>query len=225
MRYWGPVVLCLAMGCYEGPGEPDGATDGTLTDGTDESGRPTPSSDPTAVSGSMSASGPTSRGDSTDGPSDSSDSTSGEPSGCESGPLAAPIPGCTPPPLPSTGDVHQDCVDRINRFRWECQCLPPLARWNDAEMCSDQQSSADQNGGGPHGNFGMCDENAQNTCPNWGSEEQVINGCLQSMWDEGPGEPFSEHGHYLNMSSMNFTRVACGFSYDGGVWSNQNFAP
>lgn len=156
----------------------------------------------------------------------SDESTSGGMSGCEMGPLAAPIPGCTPTPLASTGDVHQDCVDRINQFRWECQCLPPLARWNGAEACTDDQASADQNGGGPHGNFGSCGENAQNTCPNWGSEQQIITGCLQAMWDEGPGEPFSAHGHYINMSSMSYTKVACGFSSSGaGVWSNQNFAP
>ena len=84
----------------------------------------------------------------------------------------------------------------------------------------------DQAGGGAHGNFGMCNENAQNTCPNWGSEDQVISGCLQAMWDEGPGEPFSAHGHYINMSSLDYTRVACGFSgSNSGVWSNQNFRP
>lgn len=95
-----------------------------------------------------------------------------------------------------------------------------------SEVCSDEQSSADQNGGGAHGNFGMCNENAQNTCPNWGSEAQVIGGCLQAMWDEGPGELFSEHGHYINMSSTNYSRVACGFATgNGGVWSNQNFSP
>ena len=100
------------------------------------------------------------------------------------------------------------------------------SRWNAAEDCTDQQSANDQNGGGPHGNFGACGENAQNTCPNWGSENQIISGCLQAMWDEGPGEPFSAHGHYINMSSTTYTRVACGFSSSGsGVWSNQNFSP
>ena len=145
---------------------------------------------------------------------------------CASGPLALPIPSCAPNPPPSTGDFHQDCVDRINQFRWECQCLPPLQRWTEAESCTDQQSADDQNGGGPHGNFGACGENAQNTCPNWGSEGQVIGGCLQMMWDEGPGEPFSEHGHYINMSSTQYGRVACGSSVSSdGVWSNQNFKP
>jgi hypothetical protein len=144
---------------------------------------------------------------------------------CEAGPLPTPIPGCAPAVLPSTGDPHQDCVDRINQFRWECQCLPPLARWTEAEGCTDQQSAADQAAGQAHLNFGDCGENAQNTCPDWGSEADVIGGCLQMMWDEGPG-PFDEHGHYINMSNTSYGRVACGFSTSNqGVWSNQNFAP
>lgn len=146
--------------------------------------------------------------------------------GCDAGPLPEPIPNCQPPPAPSTGDFHQDCVDRINQFRWECQCLPPLERWVEQEDCSDAQSADDQASNAPHGSFGSCTENAQNTCPNWGSEEQVVTGCLQMMWDEGPGEPFSEHGHYINMSSTSYSKVACGISVSGGqVWSNQNFKP
>jgi len=144
---------------------------------------------------------------------------------CEGGPLAEPIPNCAPAVPPSTGDFGQDCVDRINQFRWECQCLPPLARWTEAESCTDQQSSQDQADDIAHNNFGTCGENAQNTCPNWGSVSQVIDGCLQMMWDEGPGEPFIEHGHYINMSSTSYSKVACGYSTNGGIWSNQNFHP
>ena len=145
---------------------------------------------------------------------------------CANGPLDAPIPGCTPTPVPDTGDFHQDCVDRINQFRWECQCLPPLERWVEAEDCTDQQSATDQANNAPHGDFGSCGENAQNTCPNWGSEGSVVEGCLQQMWDEGPGEDFQAHGHYINMSSTNYTKVACGRSVTAdGVWSNQNFKP
>ncbi len=147
------------------------------------------------------------------------------PDECDNGPLDQPIGGCAPEPLPSTGDPHADCVARINQLRAECQCLPPLQRWTEAESCTNTQSSADQSGGGPHGNFGSCGESAQNTCPDWPSEDAVIGGCLQAMWDEGPGEPFSEHGHYINMSSREYTKVACGFSSSSaGVWSNQNFS-
>lgn len=155
-----------------------------------------------------------------------SDPTTAPMSGCDSGPLPAPIAGCTPVAAPSTGDFGQDCVDRINQFRWECQCLPPLARWADAETCTDEQSGNDQSSGGAHGNFGACGENAQNTCPNWPSEPDVVTGCLQQMWDEGPGEPFAEHGHYINMSNTSYSKVACGFTSSApGLWSNQNFAP
>jgi len=147
------------------------------------------------------------------------------PGACDGGPLAAPIQGCTPTPLASTGDAHQDCVDRINQFRFECQCLPPLARWTEAENCSDQQSGDDQADNAPHGHFGACGESAQNSCPNWPSEENVVSSCLQGMWDEGPGEPFAEHGHYINMSNTGYSKVACGFaSSAAGVWANQNFS-
>jgi hypothetical protein len=149
-----------------------------------------------------------------------------DPSLCPNGPLAAPLPGCAPTPPPSSGDPHQDCVDRINQFRWECQCLPPLQRWVEGEACSNQQSADDQAANAPHGHFPACGESAQNTCPNWGSTTDVVEGCLQLMWDEGPGEPFSAHGHYINMSSTGYSKVACGFSTTAsGTWSNQNFAP
>jgi hypothetical protein len=39
----------------------------------------------------------------------------------------------------------------------------------------------------------------------------MIQPCLQQMWHEGPG-PFNQgHGHYDNMSSTQYTMVACGF--------------
>jgi hypothetical protein len=238
MRCWAiSVVLSLPLGCYIGPGNggDEGADDapaGEASSSAEDSSMPTGPSDPSGASdpssdtGSAETSGPPPGDDSSGGSADSGESSGGEMAGCETGPLPAPIPGCAPAPMPGSGDIHQDCVDRINQLRWECQCLPPLQRWSDAETCSDAQSSDDQNGGGPHANFGQCGENAQNTCPDWPSEQIIIAGCLQSMWDEGPGEPFSEHGHYINMSNPAYTKVACGFSSSGGeVWSNQNFSP
>jgi hypothetical protein len=88
-------------------------------------------------------------------------------------------------------------------------------------------------GDGAHGNFGDCMEFGQNTCPGWGGGvDNVIDGCLEAMWNEGPpptqpceGQCFQDHGHYLNMANPNNTRVACGFHTDasGKTWSNQNF--
>jgi hypothetical protein len=117
-----------------------------------------------------------------------------------------------------------DCVDRINAFR-ATEGKPPYERWVDAEACTDEQAQLDSESNSAHGHFEMCGEWAQNTCPWWPSLDSIITGCLQQMWDEGPGEPFSAHGHYINMSSTEYTRVACGFYQgpDGTIWANQNF--
>lgn len=129
---------------------------------------------------------------------------------------------------PTAGDpdeaATQLCVDTINTYRATLG-LPALARWTDAEVCSDAAAMSDGASGIPHGAFGTCGENAQNECPGWpGPPEAMITGCLELMWNEGPGEDFNMHGHYINMSSPNYTKVACGFA-DGmnGVWAVQNF--
>ncbi len=127
---------------------------------------------------------------------------------------------CTLARLPSTGDPAQDCVDRVNQFRKECLCLPPLERWADKEVCTNEQASADS-GGGPHSNFGQCSESGQCTCPGWGGgNDAIIGGCLQMMWDEGPGG-----GHHDIMASTQYKKVACGFfAMPGGkIWANQNY--
>ena len=71
------------------------------------------------------------------------------------------------------------------------------------------------------------------TCPGWGGgDDAIIGGCLDAMWSEGPppsapceGDCFQAHGHYMNMTSTGYTKVACGFHTDasGKTWSNQNF--
>ncbi|MFO0692500.1 MAG: hypothetical protein U0230_03025 [Polyangiales bacterium] len=149
--------------------------------------------------------------------------------GPDGGALSTPIPGCMPEVLPSTGSLHQDCVDRINQFRVYCQNLPPLARWTSGESCADDMAAYDsQPGRGAHAAFraDLCDGGfAQNECPGWPSTAAVVSGCLQSMWDEGPGTPYSAHGHYINMSNTEYTEVACGFhtTADGKVWGLMNF--
>lgn len=147
---------------------------------------------------------------------------------CADGPLAEPIAGCTPAPVPDSGGFKADCVARINQFRWDCQCLPPLDRWAEGETCADVQAEYDAVNGA-HAGFrnGICAPRgrAQNECPGWGSETSVVADCLQLMWDEGPGDDFNAHGHYINMSSPNYTKVACGVytTGSGDVWSVQNF--
>lgn len=131
--------------------------------------------------------------------------------------MAEPIPGCAPDPLPSTGDRTEDCVRRINQLRAECQNLPPLARWTEGEACASAHAEYDSTRRA-HAGFSdrICDPGGfgQNECPGWRSVDQVIDGCLQQMWDEGPGEDFQAHGHYLNMTNPNHVEVACGFYTD-----------
>jgi hypothetical protein len=140
---------------------------------------------------------------------------------------ATPVATRTPTPVPtgSSGDPSQLCVDLINGYRASIG-RPPLARWVEREACAEDQGFADAASGQPHSAFGQCTEWAQNECPNWpGPPAQMIDDCLAMMWAEGPGEPYSEHGHYINMANPSYTKVACGFAVlsNGRVWAVQDF--
>ncbi len=94
-------------------------------------------------------------------------------------------------------------------------------RWREGEPCADGQAKADAATRRAHGAFGRCEELAQNECPgNPGTAEPNIGGCLQAMWDEGPGG-----GHHDIMASTKYTQVACGMhdTGNGTFWSVQNF--
>jgi hypothetical protein len=122
-------------------------------------------------------------------------------------------------------DAAQICVDHINSLRATLK-LPPYARWSSGEACAGTQAQKDSASNTPHGAFGMCGEHAQDECPGWpGPPSKMITGCLDQMWAEGPGTDFSTHGHYINMSSTSYTKVACGYFTlpDGSVWATQNF--
>ena len=148
---------------------------------------------------------------------------------CKDGPLSTPIAGCEPSPLSYTGDDAADCVARINQLRWKCQCLPPLQRWSAGESCADEHAEYDSTRSA-HSGFrnNICPNggSGQNECPGWPSITSTVTGCLQAMWNEGPGEPFSKHGHYLNMTNDAFSKVACGFYTTSGsdMWAIQNFS-
>ncbi len=119
----------------------------------------------------------------------------------------------------------EECVRRINQYRATIS-LPPYQRWAEGEACADDEAKKDAEANRPHGSFGSCGERAQNTCPGWpGTPETMIDSCLGLMWAEGPGSDFSTHGHYLNMSSTSYTRVACGFYVTplGSIWTVQDF--
>lgn len=142
-------------------------------------------------------------------------------------PQTEPTPNCAPAPPTTTGNYNVDCINRINQFRAHCQCLPPLARWTEGEQCAAEQSEYDSDKNQAHAGYNarICNGGGgQNECPGYRSQQQVVGLCLQQMWDEGPGEPFSEHGHYINMTSERFSSVACGiFQGNNGTWAIQNF--
>ncbi len=142
---------------------------------------------------------------------------------------------CTPAPAPSTGDIHQDCVDRINQFLTQCACLPALTRATEGEACADQMAAYDAAMDSAHAGAiaKICTPSgSQNECPGYSSNNQVISLCMQQMWDEGPpptssctGTCYEQHGHYINMTDPSVHRVACGFftTSSGKVWAAQNF--
>ena len=145
---------------------------------------------------------------------------------------------CKLSPPASTGDVHQDCVNRINQFRTQCACLGALERWTAGESCADKMAQHDSTSTTPHAGFTtkICTPGglAQNECPRFPSEASVMSGCLQQMWSEGPppkmpceGDCFQTYGHYINMTDTQYKRVACGFfkTPSGAYWSVQNFSP
>lgn len=122
-------------------------------------------------------------------------------------------------------DVRQQTVERINALR-ATLALAPLSEWSSAESCADGQAHADFTSGTPHSAFGRCHESAQNECPGWPSTAQIPTGCIQLMWNEGPGTDYSVHGHYINMTNTSYRKVAIGFyeSSNHQVWALMDFA-
>jgi len=147
----------------------------------------------------------------------------------------APNLACKPAVPTSTGDLYQDCVNRINQFLTQCACLPALTRATDGEACADQMAEYDANMNSAHAGAiaNICQPNgSQNECPGYSSNSQVLSLCMQQMWDEGPpptatctGSCYETHGHYINMTDKSVHRVACGFftTSTGKVWAAQNF--
>ncbi|WP_437956571.1 CAP domain-containing protein [Sorangium sp. So ce119] len=227
------ATTTAASGGSDGSGGPatgvtTGGSDGSTTvssgstGGSDGSGSPAGgaggsdgSGSPAGGSGGSPAGGSGGSGGSPAGGAGGSDGSGGAPTGGAAGTGGS--DGAT--------SAAQLCVDTINQHRATLG-LPPLGRWTEAESCSDEECESDGNTGTAHGAFGACKERAQNECPGWpGPPESMIASCLQLMWDEGPGEDFEKHGHYINMSNPEFTEVACGFHTfpDGSVWAVQNF--
>ena len=135
----------------------------------------------------------------------------------------------SPPPLLLSASLDSFCVQSINTYRATLS-LPALKIWSDSQSCFARQARDDAASGKGHAHFGACTERAQNTCPGWNaadndsSRRMALASCLRSMWNEGPGEDYSKHGHYLNMTNTSYTKVGCGFHYsNGSLWANMDF--
>ena len=223
------IAVVLALGCSActvsgsiDTGDDDGGGDPTTDSGVDPGTDGGPSGGDTASGGAD-----TRGGGGKDSGSPGSDTA---PPGTDT----APPPADTTPPPVDTGPVDPGdpyasarvtCVDEINKYR-ATEGKPPYAGWSSANSCVDGEAKADSISGVAHSAFGKCGEFAQNECPGWpGPPDSLMIGCLKMMWDEGPGTPFSAHGHYINMSSTSYTSVSCGFfqTPSGSYWAAQDF--
>ena len=147
-------------------------------------------------------------------------------------------------PADPLAEARIACVAKINELR-ATQGLPPYSRWTGIESCVDGQATADQAAADPHGTFGDCGESSQNECIGHGVGG--VESCLDSMWAEKdqagcsgcdacndsytPSCPNCDFygevtgdvcGHYVNMSALYYSEVACGFSEEGG-WVTIDF--
>lgn len=253
MRIAKVTVLAFACACTSSPDEPpDGAQgqSGSSSGGGAMSGGGVmqPSGGTTTMGGTGgSGGGPSTAGAATGG--NSAGTNAGGSSGAAGagGAAGTSIGGggaagcvenlaCKLDPPPSSGDLQQDCVDRINQFLTQCACLPALKRRTDGEACANQMAKydADQNTAHAGAKDNICQPGgSQNSCPGYSSNQQVIGLCLQQMWDEGPpptpdctGDCYQKHGHFINMTDDSVTQVACGFytTSSGKVWAVQNFS-
>ena len=137
---------------------------------------------------------------------------------------------------------RSDCLAIINEYR-ATENLPPYTlAAEEKQTCADKQSADDLKSGEAHGHFKDCGEFAQNSGPNFSvssnqNASAVAKNYLEMMWDEkkliesgeadlNNGDDFMKIGHYKNMQSLSYTKVACGIaiSADGKKgWFNVDF--
>lgn len=174
-----------------------------------------------AATGGASSGGSSGSGGSATGGASSGGASSGGTSGSGGSATGGSGGGTTTDPFAT---ARQQCVDKINEYRATLS-LPPYQRWNAKESCADGEAKSDSETGQAHGAFPSCGEWAQNECPGYPSVSSTVTTCLAQMWAEGPGADFQTHGHYINMSSTKYTKVACGFyqTPGGSVWAVQDF--
>jgi len=149
--------------------------------------------------------------------------------------------------------VRTACINEINRLRATQSLPPyTLVNTTTINTCVDGQATSDEASGVAHqaweSGVDACNGNGQDECEGYGNTTTGIVQCLDAMWNEknnsdcagcigcqdengcancnfsgGPNGNPPECGHYVNMSAVWFTSVACGFAAAPGTWSAQNF--
>lgn len=132
---------------------------------------------------------------------------------------------------------REDCLAKINEYRATENLKPLTLASEEKQTCADKQSADDLASNAAHGHFGDCGEFAQNSGPNFNGSFQknasaVAEYYLKMMWEEEKAKAeqgvteYAQIGHYLNMKSTSYTKVACGIalSADGKTgWFNVDF--
>lgn len=122
-------------------------------------------------------------------------------------------------------EMHEFCVAEVNKHR-AAAGVAPLARWGTNEACVDGQALSDYTAGRTHSNVTACTETGQAACLEWPSADPnaSLRGCIQAMWDEGPGD-FATHSNYETLAKTSFTKVACGIylTPGGKLWAELDF--
>ena len=132
---------------------------------------------------------------------------------------------------------REDCLAKINEYRATENLKPLTLASEEKQTCADKQSADDLASNEAHGHFGDCGEFAQNSGPNFSGNFQknasaVAEYYLKMMWEDEKAKAeqgvteYAQIGHYLNMKSTSYTKVACGIalSADGKKgWFNVDF--
>ena len=132
---------------------------------------------------------------------------------------------------------REDCLAKINEYRATENLKPLTLASEEKQTCADKQSADDLASNEAHGHFGDCGEFAQNSGPNFSGNFQknasaVVEYYLKMMWEDEKAKAeqgvteYAQIGHYLNMKSTSYTKVACGIalSADGKKgWFNVDF--
>ena len=137
---------------------------------------------------------------------------------------------------------RDECLKLANVYRASEEVAPLTLADDEKQLCAITQAAADMADNKAHGHFKDCGEWAQNSGPNFTASwlktaTDVSDYYLEMMWNEkklvesgaadlNSDADYGKIGHYKNMRSASYTKVACGIalSADGKTgWFNVNF--